>query len=197
MNMLHKINFQPALTARKLWFLDHSLFFGMLFLLLLASGCNHTLRSALVGDMVLEDGMFLVERFGTKKSEILPIRENEKVITYNQEFIDHTDQEKEILVVNINEFVPLELAESPQTKEQNDNRKMLLLQLSEEAKEQLKTFTATHLNAHAAIVVNNKALTKHKIKTVIDGGLLQITRCTDNACEMLYTELQDNVVGKD
>lgn len=26
-------------------------------------------------------------------------------------------------------------------------------------------------------------------------GNLQITRCTDNACEMLFVELEDNVVG--
>lgn len=160
--------------------------------------CSPSLPSVISSsDVILDDGMFLVERYGTTKSAILPVLENEKVIAYNREFIDHTDQDKEYLVVNTQEFVPLELAESPETKDQDDNRKLLLLQLSDDAKKKLKSFTAKHLNALTAIVVNNEALTKHKIKSVIDGGLLQITRCTDNACEMLYNELQDNVVAKE
>ncbi len=69
-----------------------------------------------------------------------------------------------------------------------------MLNLTEEAKEQLKVFTTKHLKRLTTIVVGGEALTKHQIKNVIDGGYLQITRCTDNACELLYVQLQDNVV---
>lgn len=169
----------------------------MLVILIITTGCNYGLKTEMTRDKTsLVDGMYLVERHGTKKSKILPLQKNEKIITYNQEFIDKTDQNKEYLVINIKEFAPLELAEKPKTETQSDNRKNLLLKLSEEAKDKLKIFTKNNLNNHAAIVVNNEALTKHQIRAVIDGGLLQITRCTDNACELLYTELQDNLINK-
>jgi len=168
--------------------------FLMLIVLIIPS-CNNSIDLAMTKDQLsLEDGMYKVERFGTLKSEILPLKANEKIIVFNQEFIDKTDQDKEYLVINTQEFAPLKLGEQPKTETQDDDRKRLLLKLSEKAKEQMKVFTAKNLNAHTAIVVNNEALTKHKIKSIIDEGLLQITRCTDNACELLYSELQDNVV---
>ena len=164
-------------------------------LLFHASSCSNAINSAISKNpAALEDGFFLVERSGTKSAEILPLSANEKIITFNTEFLDKTDQKKEYLVVNTSEFVPLTLAEKPTTKNQKDNRKLLNLVLAENAKHKLKTFTQKHLNAQVAIVVNSEALTRHKIRSVIDGGQVQITRCTDNACEMLYTSLQDNII---
>jgi len=143
-----------------------------------------------------EDGLYRIERFGTNKNELLPLNTNEALITFNSEFLDKTDQTKEFLVINTLEFAPLSLAKKPETEPHKDNRKKLLLTLSKDGKEKLKAFTSKNLNRHAAIIVGGEALTKHKIKAVIEEGLLQITRCTDNACELLYTELQDNVVNE-
>jgi hypothetical protein len=44
-----------------------------------------------------------------------------------------------------------------------------------------------------AIVVGGEVLTMHKIKEPITSGQLQISRCNDNACELLYVRLRDNV----
>jgi len=170
---------------------------GITILIIFTFSCNNSIKSKMVNNKIaLEDGMYLIERSGTKKSEILPLKENEKIISFNKEFIEKTDQNIEYLVINIKEFAPLELAEKPKTENQSDNRKKLLLKLSDEAKNKLKIFTTENLNNRITIVVNNEALTQHKIKSVIDGGLLQITRCTDNACELLYSELQDNIIDK-
>ena len=141
-----------------------------------------------------EDGIYLIERTGNKKRELSPLLPNERRIEFNKEFIDKTDQDEKYIVINIEEYAPLKLNTAPITKPQEDKRKILMLNLTEEAKEQLKVFTTKHLKRLTTIVVGGEALTKHQIKNVIDGGYLQITRCTDNACELLYVQLQDNVV---
>ena len=43
------------------------------------------------------------------------------------------------------------------------------------------------------LVIDGEALTIHKIKEPLTSGLLQITRCNDNACEKLSLVLKDNV----
>lgn len=42
------------------------------------------------------------------------------------------------------------------------------------------------------LVVDGEALTMHKIKEPLTSGLLQITRCNDNACELLLIKLKSN-----
>lgn len=171
---------------------------GMLILIsVLATvvSCNNSVRSLQKSTEVdFEDGIYLIERRGDTDEETLPLAANERRIEFNQEFIDKTDQDAKYIVINVDEFAPLELREHPEAQDQEDGRKLLWLSLSDRAKVQLTDFTTRHLNQLTTIVVNGEALTMHKIRSVIDGGYLQITRCTDNACEMLYVELQDNVV---
>jgi preprotein translocase subunit SecD len=143
----------------------------------------------------LEDGMYLILRIGDTKAEVEPLAENEQIITFNKEFIDKTDQEPKFMVIKTDEFAPLQLKKKPETQEQEANGKRLFLTLTDDAKIKLEKFTSKNVNQLTSIVVNGEALTKHKIKEAITGGTLQITRCTDNACELLYVELQDNVIN--
>ncbi len=143
---------------------------------------------------VLEDGMYWVLKESNDRNALFPTKENERIIQFNKEFLDKTDQEIPYLLISTKSFAPLQLSEAPKTETQKDQRKRLFLTLTDEAKEDLKNFTEEHLNQTTSIVVGGQALTTHKIKSVIDGGKLQITRCTDNACEMLDIELRDNVV---
>ena len=89
--------------------------------------------------------------------------------------------------------MPLALAEKPKGIEQEDQRINLLLTLTGTASEELADFTEKHLDKRIAMVIGGKAFTKHKIRSRIEGGKIQITRCTDNACKFLYMELQDAV----
>ncbi|GAB4519499.1 MAG: hypothetical protein Tsb004_30540 [Allomuricauda sp.] len=141
----------------------------------------------------LADGLYRIERSGKEKSTLLPLAPNERIITFNKAFLDSTEREGEFLVVRVDEFTPLELAQMPRTEDQIDRRKKLFLTMTASAKQQLKEFTSNNLNSRAAIVVNQEALTQHKIRMVVEDGALQITRCTDNACKYLYVELKDKV----
>lgn len=159
------------------------------------SACDTKVQSAMnsqQGD--LADGIYLLVRKGNKSPEILPLADGERIIKFNKEFYEKTDQDQKYLVIDSREFAEMQLKAKPATQDQDDGRKRLLLTLTDAAKEQLKDFTTKHLMQMTTIVVGGEALTTHMIKAVIDSGLMQITRCTDNACELLYVELQDNVV---
>lgn len=172
-----------------------TLLFLSLILLFSLTACSGKIQSAMAADAtVLEDGMYLIKRSGNRNGQILPLAQNEKIIAFNQLFFEKTDTDVRFLVIDPTQFAPLKLKEKPVTAEQEDKRKKLFLKMNEEGTEQLKQFTTKHLNKLTTIVVGGEALTMHKIRAVIDGGMLQITRCTDNACELLFMELQDNVV---
>ncbi len=145
-------------------------------------------------EVVLEDAFYLVHRVSTKSSEILPLAENEKIITFNKEFLNGTEKKTEYIVVNVEEYVPLNIVEMPKAYRGEDGKSSLNLSLNKDAKEDLARFTKAHLNKTVAIVVGQEVFTKHTVRSVIDGGKIQITRCSDNACEILYIELKDNVI---
>jgi preprotein translocase subunit SecD len=52
-----------------------------------------------------------------------------------------------------------------------------------------ETFTRAHLGGRIAMVVDGEIVTLHKIRTVITDGKVQIARCTDNACDVIYSKL--------
>lgn len=165
---------------------------------LVAMGCNLKLNKAIrANSEQLEDGIYLIHRTGNKSSDILPLMGYEKIIRFNKEFYEKTDVDVKYVVIDTREFVPIQLKEKPKTEQQEDKRKKLLLSLTDDAGKELKQFTTRQLNQLTTIVVGGEALTMHKIRVVIDSGLLQVTRCTDNACELLFSELKDNVVGSD
>jgi preprotein translocase subunit SecD len=64
---------------------------------------------------------------------------------------------------------------------------------SEPLELRLKAFSAENLNKETAIVVDGEVLTMHKIKVVLTSGPLQITGFYDNACELLFVKLKNNV----
>ena len=97
------------------------------------------------------------------------------------------------IIIDTSEYVPLELDKPAATEKQTDTKKKLMLSLTKQALEKLKTFTASHVMQKVALVVDREALTVHKIREAITSGELQITRCNDNACEHLLVKLKNNV----
>jgi preprotein translocase subunit SecD len=97
------------------------------------------------------------------------------------------------LVVDDDQFVALKLKKMPEAKLQPDNRKNLLIELQDDQTLRLKEFTTRNVMKQVALVIDGQAVTVHKIREPITGGQIQISRCTDNACEKLYYELQHDV----
>ncbi len=142
--------------------------------------------------VVLEDGMYLMERGGNHRAVIYPVAPDEKIITWNENFLEYNKKMK-YLIVNTKEFAAIKLMETPVASAHDNGFKKLDLSLNNSSSAAFAKFTQKHLNKMIAIVVDGKAVSKHEVKSVIDGGKLQITRCNDNACEKLMMELKDNV----
>ena len=158
------------------------------------SGQKNDVPDLVLNQAIIPDGIYLIGRSGDVAEDLIPLASKEALISFSELFREKTDPGVIYLVVRTDAFVPLRLAKAPETENQEDNRKRLMLKLTDDASLQLAEFTKEYLDQHTAIVVDGQALTMHKIRSVIEGGKMQITRCTDNACEFLYEQLSDNVV---
>ncbi len=141
----------------------------------------------------LEDGFYVVSKTGLTKEELKPLTETQRIITYNEAFLD--SENDPYLVIEAADFVALNLKERPISQQQEDATQNFYITLNDDAKMKLEKFTRLNLYKTTAIVVNGEAYTKHKIKSVIDGGTLQITQCSDDVCRKLYDQFEDNIVG--
>ena len=143
----------------------------------------------------IEDGLYLLTGESNDTSVFGHLDTNHRIIRFNKKFADSVDQ-KVYLLIDRSDFVPLLLASEPDSVQMPDKKTKLLLNLTNPAGEKLKTFTAKHLNQKVVLVMNGEALTKHKVRSVISDGKIQITRCTDNACEYLYYEIKEKMKKK-
>lgn len=164
----------------------------VLLLFALLTGCKSNISSADQKNSPLPDGIYLLLNEFPDKQSIKRVKG--RVIPYSHLFLDdNTEGQPEYFDIHPDEYVPLILAETPDSITQADKRIHLMLTLTPDAKDDLADFTEKHINKRVAIVIGGEGMTKHKVRTRIDGGKLQITRCTDNACEYLFMELRDNV----
>lgn len=146
------------------------------------------------GELII-DGFYLIlnESYDTN----FTATEAGTVIGFDHKFLDdNTNEQPFRLEVLTDEFVPLTLERKPEGIEQEDKRINLMLSMTDSASVKLEAFTEKYVNRKTCIVVGGKAVTMHKIREKIVGGRLQITRCTDNACQYLLLELEDNVVDQ-
>ncbi len=141
----------------------------------------------------IPDGLYLVVKIDTAATQTDTLSSKETAIYFSKLFEEFNSGEYLRIIIDTTEYVPLELEKAPATEQQTEAKKKLLLSLTKEASEKLKTFTANHVMNHVALVVDGEVLTMHKIKEPITSGQLQITRCNDNACERLYVTLKDNI----
>ena len=141
----------------------------------------------------IPDGLYLVKKIDTIKTELSPLLLNEKAIFFSKMFDEYNDQNYNRIIIDTTQYVQLELEDNPKAEQDTEIKKRLLLSLTKKASESLKTFSVKYLMKKVVLVIDGEALTIHKIKEPLTSGLLQITRCNDNACEKLSLVLKDNV----
>jgi hypothetical protein len=132
----------------------------------------------------LKDGTYLLAEDSESGPNLLDIE-------FHPEFLEFNEESPK-LRIDTSEYAPLILAQAPDTLNQPDNRKHLLLTLTPGAGDELSEFTGRNVGGRVAIVIGGMVVSQHKIRERIEGGKLQITRCTDNACEKIFYELEDN-----
>lgn len=143
------------------------------------------------------DGFYAVVKKEAIGGEHPPLPEGEERLDYDPSVLgDHDDPLK--VVVDTRSVVEMQLKEPPEKRPDTTARTQFWLgvTLTDEAAGKFETFTREHLGGTVAVVVGGRVITMHKIKSVISGGKIQISRCGDKGCQILYRELTDNVESK-
>jgi preprotein translocase subunit SecD len=140
-----------------------------------------------------DNGFYIVigERFPETRDD--PPEKEHAVVVYDHAFLNgKTEQPDRYMVIDKKEFIPLRLDGVPERSKDHKGHTILGLKLDPEHSKTLELFTQKNIGGTVAIVIGGKVITMHKIRTAIKDGKIQITRCTDNACEYIYTSLMDH-----
>jgi preprotein translocase subunit SecD len=144
----------------------------------------------------LKDGLYLVDKV-LHDTNTANLKTNQALVHFNRAFIESAPDSSTGLLVNTADFVPLILGEDPLLLQQTETKKKLQLTFSRLAAEKLEHFTAANVMKQATMIVNGEALTVNKIREAIHGGKMEITGCSDNACQRIYVTLKNHNVEKD
>jgi hypothetical protein len=140
----------------------------------------------------LANGMYAVLHDAPTAEEARFDAESHRVVRYDQRLASGELEAPQYLALRTSSFVPLILEVPPDVHEQSDGRTYLTVSLAQSYVKTLADFTRDNLGGRVAIVVDGDVLTMHKVRSVIDGGKMQITRCTDNACELIRSKLMED-----
>ncbi len=145
--------------------------------------------SGKTGD-TLPNGFYLVLRESPDNRHVHASGKNEAVLVNDYKFLAPEERDTaEYLVIDRTQYVPFDLKMDPNKQTDERGRPKLLVTLKDSQIKPLHDFTQKSVGKHVVIVVGGEVVTKHKIREPINGGLIQITRCTDNGCEAIYSEL--------
>jgi hypothetical protein len=96
---------------------------------------------------------------------------------------------REFLALSPEVDVPFVLASAPSVGESDKGFASLEVTLAPDSARALEAFTRARMGHRVAVVIGGEVVSTHGVKAVVTGGRLQVTRCTDNACELLRTRL--------
>lgn len=135
----------------------------------------------------LADGLYAILAEGDAPLAASP---SARALRYDPRDADAESTEPaRVLVIDASDFVPMVLAAAPASVRQADGRLLLEVSLASDQARHLEDFTRRHLGGKGALVLDGAPISVHKLRSVIEGGRVQITRCTDRACERILSKL--------
>ncbi len=138
----------------------------------------------------LRNGVYAVLREAPTAAQARVEGAAHRVLVYDRKYSASDQNEPaKYVALDTTSFVPLILAGPPDTKKDDRGWTLLSVTLAREHVKTLADFTRAHLGGSVAIVLDGEIVTMHKVRTVIQGGQCQITRCQDNACDILRAKL--------
>lgn len=139
----------------------------------------------------LQNGAYLLLREASTAQEARVDGVSQIVLTYDRQKYGEATTNQPLSYVSIDpkDFVPLIIEGSPNMTKDGQGKSILSVSLTHASAEKAEAFTRAHLGGKIAMVVDGEIVTLHKIRSVVTGGKLQITRCQDNACEVIRAKL--------
>lgn len=147
-------------------------------------------NSQTVRKHAVANGIYAVVNEGKTPKEAKKEHGSTAVLIYDGRYTDSSQVQNPLYVaVDTSSFVPLIIEGTPDAQKDGRGHTLLGVALKKEYTAVLEEFSRTHLNGRVAVVLGGEVITMHKVKSVITGGKFQITRCYDNACEVLESKL--------
>jgi preprotein translocase subunit SecD len=139
----------------------------------------------------LENGVYLILREAPTPHEAQGARRPLVVLAYDRRKYSDAPPNEPLTYVAVDprEYVPLVIEGTPEMKSDGQGKSVLTVCLARKNAERAEAFTRAHLGGCIAMVVDGEIVTLHKIRSVITDGKVQITRCNDNACEVIRSKL--------
>jgi preprotein translocase subunit SecD len=138
----------------------------------------------------LAKGVYAVLREGLTREDARPDKAPHVILLYDRKYSESDRNEPpKYVALDTSSFVPLVLAGPPETRKDDRGWTLLNVRLAPEQVKTLENFTRAHLGGTVAIVIDGEIITVHKVRSVIEGGQVQITRCNDDACQVLRLKL--------
>jgi preprotein translocase subunit SecD len=156
-----------------------------------AQPTNHPAAGPGAAEQHLENGAYLILREAPTRQGAGVESAPTVVLVYDRRKYSGAPPNEPLTYVAIDpkDYVPLIIEGKPEMKSDGQGKSVLTVSLTRKNAERAETFTRAHLGGRIAMVVGGEIVTLHKIRSVITGGKMQITRCTDNACEVIRSKL--------
>ncbi len=156
-----------------------------------AQPTNQALAAAAPVTRALQNGAYAVLREAPSAREAGAEGGSQVVLAYDRRRYSGAPPNEPLTYVALdpNDYVPLVIEGRPGMKSDGQGKSVLTVSLVRKNVKGAEAFTRAHLGGRMAMVIDGEIVTLHKIRTVITDGKVQITRCTDNACEVLRSKL--------
>ena len=168
---------------------------GTLCLGFVACSSNRTAETAAKSPAqkrALRDGFYAVLGTASTQDSARAVDPRAAIVVYDRVYTDVVETvPPEYVAIDTTSFIPLALSAPPEAKKDDRGWTLLSVSLSKEQVKPLEEFTRARLGGRVAILLDGEVISMHKIRSVITEGKVQITRCGDNACDVLLSKLTD------
>jgi len=114
------------------------------------------------------------------------------VLPYDRRIADPATTEPPTWVaLDTTSWVPLILEGGPEAQADGQGRTMLSVTLAREQIRPMEALTERQLGRQVAVLLDGDVISAHKVRAVIREGRMQISRCADDACEVIWAKLSD------
>lgn len=138
------------------------------------------------------DGLYLVQRWSIESSSFKELLPGEFLLEHDLREIEPGSKDPlKFVTVNPTVGVPFSQLATAKPIPQADGRISLDVKFDKQSAKRLEQISRRHLGRQVAIVFDGRITTMHKIRSIISGGQLQISRCTDNGCETILRSIQE------
>jgi len=138
----------------------------------------------------LANGVYAVLHESAVPGRSASAKKSQITLLYDRDCSDSgKKQPPRYVTLDTSSFVPLILNGPPELAGEYRGHPMLRLTLAPDQVKPLEVFTRTNLGGTIAILVDGEIVTMHKVRAVIENGLVQISRCDDAACRVMRMKL--------